>query len=203
MPPLSGVRPLRDFVNTVARTMAIFSGIVLSLLILLTCVSVLGRGLNTLGHSDLLENWMPAVANWLIGTGVGPVSGDFELVQAGIAFTIFGFLPICQFRGGHATVGIFTDRLPLRSQTWLIAFWEVVLAAVILVIAWRLYAGFLVKLDNGQTSFLLQFPVWWAVGASLIAAIVAALVGIYCAFGRVVDARTGSQLMPKDEGENP
>jgi len=182
--------------------MAVLSGVVLTILILLTCVSVTGRGLNTLGHSDLLESWMPGVASWLIGTGVGPVSGDFELVQAGMAFVIFGFMPICQFRGGHATVGIFTDRMPARAQIWLIAFWEVVLAGVIFVIAWRLYAGFLVKLDNGQTSFLLQFPVWWAVGASLIAAVVAALVGIYCAFARLADASTGSQFMPKSESEH-
>ncbi len=182
--------------------MAVIGGVALTILILLTCVSVIGRGLNTLGHSNWLESVAPAFATWLIGTGVGPVSGDFELIQAGIAFAIFGFLPICQFRGGHATVGIFTDQLAQRSQIWLMVFWEVVLSVVILVIAWRLYVGFLEKLDNGQTSFLLQFPVWWAVGASLIAAIVAALVGIYCAFGRVSDAVSGSQLMPPREAEH-
>jgi len=180
--------------------MAVIGGLMLTALIVLTCVSVIGRGLNSFGHSDVLEAWAPSFANWLIGTGVGPLSGDFELVQAGMAFTIFAFLPICQFQAGHATVDIATNRLPKRANVILIAFWEVVLAVVIVVIAWRLYAGFLTKFENGQTSFLLQFPVWWAFGASLIAAIIAACVGIYCAVGRMLDAFTGSHLMPPIEG---
>lgn len=183
-------------VRALARIMAIIGGVVLTLLIVLTCVSVLGRGLNTLGHSDLLEGAAPALAAWLIGTGVGPVLGDFELVEAGIAFAIFAFLPWCQLRSGHATVDVFTDRLPPRANRWVVAVWETVLTLVILLIAWRLYEGFLDKLNNGQTTFLLQFPVWWSYGASLVAAIAAGLVAIWCAWARIVEAATGRPLMP-------
>jgi hypothetical protein len=178
--------------------MATVGGLVLALLVVLICVSVLGRGLNTLGHSDLFETSRPSFASWLIGTGVGPVSGDFEIVQAGIAFTIFAFFPLCQFRAGHATVGIFTDKLPKHVNNWLIAFWEVVLAAVMAVIAWRLFVGFQVKLDNGETSLLLQYPLWWSYAVSCAAAAVAAFVSVYCAAARVIEACTGSRLMPSD-----
>jgi hypothetical protein len=47
-------------------------------------------------------------------TTFGPVKGDFEVVEAGIAFSIFAFLPICQLHGGHATVDIFTNLMPKR-----------------------------------------------------------------------------------------
>ena len=104
-------RPVRNL----ARLMAILGGIVLTLLVVLTCVSVLGRGLNTLGHCGLLEGARRRSRAWLIGTGVGPVAGDFELVEAGIAFAIFAFLPGRQLHGGHATVDVFTDRLPARG----------------------------------------------------------------------------------------
>ncbi len=182
--------------------MAILGGLVLTALIILTCVSVLGRGLNTFGHSTLLEAYAPGFAGWLIDTGVGPINGDYELVQAGMAFTIFAFLPICQFRGDHATVDIFTNGLSGRANRGLTAFWEVILSIVVLIIAWRLFAGFLVKFDNGQTSFLLQFPVWWSYAASCFAACIAGGIGLYCAVGRAVDHITGSHMMPRaDEGD--
>lgn len=177
---------MHRFVERLARLMALLGGLVLVALVLLTVVSVTGRGLNTLGHSDFLETLAPGVAAWLIGLGVGPVNGDFELVEAGIAFAIFAFLPICQLNSAHATVDVFTNSLPGRTNRVLAAFWEVVVALVILVIAWRLYVGFAEKYSNGQTTFLLQFPVWWAYGASFAAAVVAALTAIYSAYARIV-----------------
>jgi hypothetical protein len=66
---------------------------------------------------------------------------------------------------------------------------------VIIIIGWRLFEGLAVKIDNGQTTFLLQFPVWWAYAASFAAAVVAGLVGVYCAIGRLMDATSGTQLM--------
>lgn len=185
-----------QFVTRAARTMALLGGLVLTALILIACISILGRGLNTFAHSDLLQGLSPGVAAWLSGLGLGPVKGDFELVEAGIAFSIFSFLPICQLYGAHAKVDVFTNLLPNGANRWIGAFWEVVLALVVIVIGWRLYLGFVEKLDNGQTTFLLQFPVWWAYGASLVAAVVAGLVGIYCAVRRVMEALTGRSFLP-------
>lgn len=183
-----------------AQAMALAGGLVLCVLIGLTCASVLGRGLNTLAHGPWLVGLAPGLAGWLAGTGVGPVRGDYELIEAGMAFTVFAFLPICQLQAGHATVGVFTDRLPTRAGRWLMAFWEVALAIVIVVIGWRLYAGFVEKIGNGQTSFLLQFPVWWAYCASFAAACVAGLVGIWCAGARLVEGWTHRTLMPDPGG---
>lgn len=180
-------------IERLARAMAVLGGVVLTLLVLLTCVSVLGRGLNTFGHSDLVPS---AFGAWLIGTGVGPVTGDFELVEAGVAFAIFAFLPICQLYAGHATVDVFTSALSERVNRWLQAFWEVVLTLVILLITWRLSAGMMDKIDNGETTFLLQFPIWWAYAASFTAALVASLTAIYCAAGRLTLAATGRSILP-------
>lgn len=188
------------FMIWLARFMAILGGVALTSVVALTTVSVTGRGLDEFASGDGLEAALPAFAQWMSDLGLGPVPGDFELVEAIIAFAIFAFLPICQMMRGHATVDIFANAFPDRLNSFLSAFWEVVLTLVILLIAWRLGVGFIEKLHNGQTTFFLQFPVWWSYGASLFAAVIAAIVAVFCAYGRVREAMTGQPYLPSDEG---
>jgi hypothetical protein len=44
---------------------------------------------------------------------------------------------------------------------------------VLILISWRLYEGLLSKMSNGETTFLLQFPIWWAYAASFAASVAA------------------------------
>ncbi len=177
-----------------ARKMAILGGIVLGLLILLVCISVAGRTLNGFLHT-VLSPVAPDLAQALLDTGVGPINGDFELVEAGIAFAIFAFLPLCQITGGHATVDIFTNLLPLRANRGLRMVTEIVFAAVLILIAWRLFEGMLSKMSYGETTFLLQFPIWWAYAASFAGAVVAALVGVYTASVRSYEMFSGQTVL--------
>ncbi|MFY0633381.1 MAG: TRAP transporter small permease subunit [Vannielia sp.] len=183
-----------------ARGMALTGGIVLVSLVILTCISVLGRGLNTFAHSDFLKGLSQSLSDTILAAGAGPVNGDFEIVEAGIAFTIFSFLPICQLFSAHATVDVFTSFLSKRRNDFIIAFWEVVFTVIVLLITWRLYYGLEDKIGNGETSLLLQFPIWWAFLASFIAAIVASLVALYCAVGRIMELTTDQHWLPKAEG---
>ncbi len=182
---------IKAFMMALARFMAILGGLVLSALILLTCVSILGRQLNGFLHSDFMERVAPGFAEWALNMGVGPVMGDFELVEAGVAFAIFAFIPFCQITAGHASVNIFTNFLPLRANRFLTMVIEIVFAAVLVLIAWRLYEGMMSKRGFGETTFLLQFPVWWAYAASLVGAVTAAIVGIYMGAVRVFEFLTG------------
>ncbi|ASP34261.1 TRAP transporter small permease [Labrenzia sp. VG12] len=188
---------LQTLMERLARFMAILGGLVLTAMIALTCVSVLGRGLNTLGHSDLLKSISDAAANALIATGVGPVFGDFELVEAGVSFTIFAFLPICQLHRGHATVDVFATAFPRWLNRLLETVWEVLLSALILLITWRLFLGMEDKMRYNETTFILQFPIWWAFALSFGAALVASVVAIYCAVKRVFDLVTGKNMSPE------
>ena len=176
-----------------ARACAATGGLVLLALVILVVVSVTGRGLGTIGHGG--------GPDWL--TAFGPVDGDFELVEAGIAFAIFSFLPLAQVTGAHATVDVFTSALPERAQAWLRAFWEVMLAGAILLIARQLWLGLLGKHRSGQTTFILQFPVWWAYAAAFAAAAVAALVAVWCADARLREALTGRRRLPPGGGGDP
>lgn len=186
-------------VKAASQMLAVLGGVVLLALIVLTCVSVAGRGLNSLGHAQFVSDNLPAVAGLL--TRLGPIQGDFELVEAGVAFAIFAFLPLCQLNGAHAVVDVFTSQFPARFNQTLAAFWEIVLAAVIVLIAWRLFVGMQSKLSYSETTFLLQFPVWWSYAASFFAAFVAAIVAVYCACARVAEVLTGRQYLPYSTGE--
>ncbi|WP_217520541.1 TRAP transporter small permease subunit [Octadecabacter sp. SW4] len=180
---------LHRFMMTLATGMALLGGVVLLGLIAIVGISVLGLQVNGFGHLAWVETTAPRFAAWLLGTGVGPLTGDYELVAAGAAFAVFAFLPICQITGGHATVDLLADRFSQPVRRALTAFWEVVLAAALILIAARLTVGTLDKLGNGETSYLIQFPLWWSYAASSVAAWVAALVGIYCAGWRIAQVR--------------
>lgn len=185
-----------------ARFMAILGGLVLSALVILTCVSVLGRGMNTFLHWDVIQNAMPGLAERLLDTGVGPVLGDFELVEAGIAFSIFAFIPLCQITAGHASVDIFTSKFPLRVNRFIQMIVEIIFAAVLIVIAWRLYAGMMSKMGYNETTFLLQFPIWWAYAISLVAAVLSAVVGTYMALVRILEFATMRTIVTSAEVEH-
>jgi len=178
-----------------SRFMAAAGGFVLTLLIVLTCISISGRLLNGFFHGDLMQSFAPGFAEWMIAIGVGPINGDFELVEAGVAFAIFAFLPLCQITSGHASVDILVNSFPKRVNSFLRMVTEIVFAAVLVLIAWRLEAGLVSKLNNGETSFLLQFPIWWSYAASLVAAVVAAIVGIYMGAVRTIEFLTGRILV--------
>lgn len=171
-----------------ARGFALAGGGVLTFLILLSCVSIIGRLINTMLHGDFFQGAMPSFADALLALGIGPVKGTYEIVEAGVAFAVFAFLPLCQLNGAHASVDIFTSSLPERIMRIMRAVTEAVFAAILLLLAWQLTLGMLSKLRTGQESFILGFPVWWGYAASCVGAWAAALTGIYVAAARFVGA---------------
>ena len=167
---------MQRVISTLALASAGAGGLVLVVLVVMTCASIVGRA--------------------LIDFGLGPVTGDFELVEAGIAFAVFAFLPLCQLRAGHATVDVFTSALSDRFNRILLAIWEVVALIALALIAWRLLAGLTQKVDNGETTFLLQFPIWWAYAACSVPAVVAVIVAAWSAADRVRAVFTGHDTRP-------
>ena len=174
-------------VRRCARLMAFAGGAVLVCLVILTCVSIIGRLLNTMGHSPFVETYLSFLAPFL--KGFGPINGDFELVEAGIAFAIMAFVPLCQLGRGHATVEVLTSMMPVSLNRLLAFIWEIVFAFVMFVIAWRLYVGTTDKMRYGETTFMIQFPVWWGYAACTFAAVVAFLVSLWSVWLHFRDLR--------------
>jgi TRAP-type C4-dicarboxylate transport system permease small subunit len=188
---------MHRLVKGLSQASAVIGGTVLLLLIVLSTVSILGREVSKLGHALADGGWFTALGTALVASGIDEINGTYELTEAGVAFAIFAFLPVCQFYGGHATVDVFTSRIGPRALGWLRAFWEVVLSAVIVFITLRLYDGMLRYLGNGETTLFLQFPLWWSYAASVAAAIVACVTALYCACARLAEAVTGRTILPE------
>lgn len=188
---------MHRLVKWLSHASAVIGGTVLLVLIGLTTLSILGRSLSKLGHT-LSDGWASGLGQALVASGLDEIRGSYELTEAGVAFAIFAFFPVCQFYGAHATVDVFTAPLPRRVLGWLRAFWEVVLAAVIVFITLRLFEGLQRYLGNGETTLFLQFPVWWSYAASVGAAAIASVTAIYCAGARIAEAATGRSILPED-----
>ncbi|WP_424990246.1 TRAP transporter small permease [Fluviibacterium sp. S390] len=119
--------------------------------------------------------------------GLGPVTGDFELVEMGCAIAVFAFLPWCQMRRAHVTVDILSHALGPRPHAGLGCLGDLMLTLCSGVILWRLWLGFTEKFPHGteafrarlgmgqkpwfpETTYELQIPVWIPFGLALIGA---------------------------------
>lgn len=191
---------LHRIVLGLSRFMALLGGVVLTLLVLITCISILGRAANTALHSDIMMSVAPGLAQWLIDIGVGAIRGSYELVEAGMAFCIFAFLPFCQVTMGHASVDVFTNALPRPVNRWLDLLIAILFAVALVTIAIQLNEGMMRKLKSGQTSLLLEFPIWWAYAASLVGAVLAAVTSVYVALMRLYEILSGRVIVPNAVG---
>lgn len=185
---------------SLSRLMAILGGIMLSAVILLTVFSVIMRILDRLFHWMKEADFLAGLGQWMIDAGVGPILGTFELIEAGIGFVIFAFLPICQITGGHATVDIFTSQMSEGTNRVLRGVTEVIFAAVLVLIAAQLFGGMMAKLNSGQTTLELSLPVWYSYAIGLVGAVLAAVVSVYLAVIRVIEMTTGRVMLPAELG---
>ncbi|OKH86337.1 TRAP transporter small permease [Thalassospira sp. TSL5-1] len=92
--------------------------------------------------------------------GIGGIRGDFELVEIGCGIAAFLFLPLCQRKGNHVMVDIFTTALPQRTRNMLDQIWEIAFGMVWVLIAWRLIDGLIDMLAYRDHSMLLRIPTW-------------------------------------------
>ncbi|MCZ0927504.1 TRAP transporter small permease [Halomonas janggokensis] len=164
--PKTGTGLMRRSLETLCRVAAISGGLLVAALALITVVSILGRWLASAPVlSDLsLLDWM------------GPITGNYELVEMGTAIAVFLFLPYCHLRGGHVTVDLVVMHAPTIIQRGLTVVAETLFLVVSGVMTWRLYHGLLDKHRYLETSMLLDIPLWWGyiggiVGLALLTAV--------------------------------
>lgn len=170
-----------------SNALALFGGLILLALVAVTVISVVGRAANTIAHFDFVETKLPLLNTFF--SGFGPIIGDFELVEAGVAVAIMAFLPICQMTRGHASVELFTHFLPSRISLLLAMMWEALFAFVLIIITWRLFVGTSDKLRYGETTFMLQFPIWWGYALCAAIAVLASIVAVYSVWIRFQEFR--------------
>jgi len=147
------------FIGTLAKVTAILGGFALVAVTVMTCVSIIGRT--------------------MIDFGLGPIPGDFELVEMGIGFAVFAALPWAQYARAHATVDLFAPLFGARGNRVLDLVADLAMTIAAWIIAWRLYAGMADKMQYAETTFILQFPVWVAYALGMIGAVVFVLASAF------------------------
>jgi TRAP-type C4-dicarboxylate transport system permease small subunit len=161
---------LERLVAGIAYWMAMAGGVVLIAVVIVTVVSIAGRS--------------------LVFAGLGPIPGDFELVEAGTAFAVFAFLGLCQFRRGHVTVDIFLTRAGRRVNAAVDALANLAMTGAAGIVTWRLGLGMLDKRSYGETTFILQFPIWWGFAAALVGAAAFTLICAYTVLRSLRETRS-------------
>ena len=68
---------MHHFVVRIAKLMAVLGALVLGFLVVMTCVSIVGREVNSFLNSDAAQAAMPALANWLLSLGIKPAVNAF------------------------------------------------------------------------------------------------------------------------------
>lgn len=137
-----------NLIYALCRGMAWFGACVLTLLAAMSVFSIAGRAFSF--------------------AGLGPVPGDFELVEAGTALAVFCFLPWCHLKRAHAEVTMLWQLYPPAMRRLIHVFVEALMLAAWCLLVWRMGLAMLDYRRNGEVSFILQMPVWWGYAASFV-----------------------------------
>jgi TRAP-type C4-dicarboxylate transport system permease small subunit len=141
--------------DRLARLCALLGGLLMVGIMLMTCISVIGR--------NLLDRT--------------PV-GDFELTGVACGVAIAMFMPWCQLRRGHILVDFFTARASAGTVAWLDRCGALLLALCLAALAWRSTVGGLNAHANLSTSMLLGVPHWWVYAGMVPPLVLTALIGL-------------------------
>lgn len=147
---------MSETIYRLSRWLARFGALVLTALAALTVCSVVGRA--------------------FAFAGLGPIPGDFELVETGTALAVFCFLPWCHLKHGHAAVDLLWKVYPPAMRRVLEVLSDALMLLVWVLLVWRMGVAMLDYRGNGEVSFILQMPVWWGYAASIGPAVIGCFV---------------------------
>ena len=160
--------------RSLAALLAILGGLALIAVVLATVASVSGRA--------------------LLWAGLGPIRGDFELVELGTGFAVFAFLPWVQINRQHASVEILTMHMGNTANRVIDSLSDLLMLAIAVLLTWKHWDGTLDKFAYGETTFIIQYPIWWAYASGLVGAVGFVLVSLWCVFLSVRALLTGQNL---------
>jgi TRAP-type C4-dicarboxylate transport system permease small subunit len=142
--------------------MAWAGGAALLALIVMSCVSIVGR------------------AGFTAGLPVRPVKGDTEWVEFGTGFAVFAFLPWCTLTRGHASVDLLQPLFGRLGNRVIDLLADLAMLALAALLAWRMWFGLLDKRGYHEVTFILQAAVWKGYAAAMVGAVVFVLVAAFC-----------------------
>ena len=122
-----------------ARVCALLAGALVAFMVVLTCLSIIGR--ETVGRT---------------------LTGDFELVALATGAAVGLFMPLCQLHRGNIVVDFFTARAPKPVNRALDRLGALLLAICCALLAWRAGLGGWSSYQSHNSTMLLGVPEWYA-----------------------------------------
>ncbi len=120
-----------------AKFCAIFAGLLMVFITLMTVTSVIGR--DFFGKA---------------------ITGDFELSGAACGAAVGLFMPWCQYKRGNIIVDFFTANASVATQSMLDRLGATALGIVMAVLAWRTTLGGISAFKSNSGTMMLGFPEW-------------------------------------------
>ena len=139
------IDPVGRVLYLISKWMAVFGGVILFILAILTTISVFGR--------KFLD---------------APVPGDFELVAIGTGVAVFACLPYCQLMRGNVLVDFFMNNAPTRAKTIADIIAGLIFLAIGLMLTWRMIYGAIDMHDVNEVSMTIGFPRWTTFPISIV-----------------------------------
>jgi TRAP-type C4-dicarboxylate transport system permease small subunit len=146
----------------IATLLALAGGAVLLCLIVLTCVSIVGRV------------FVP------LDIGIGPIRGIYDMTEIAMAAAIFAFLPWAHLTEANARVDLLEPVLPGLVNKGLDLLFNLAMLVVAVVGTWRLYLGMLDKMSFREVTLIAQIPVWQGYAAALVGGIGFIVIAAFC-----------------------
>ena len=148
--------PIGRLLLATAKWFAFAGGLIFSGLVIMSIASIVGRKLFS-----------------------APVPGDVEVLQMFAAFASATFFAYCHLMHGDVKVDFFTAKLAGTKRCFLDAAGSLLVGLVGALLAWRSLVGALSLREAGETSAILEVPVWIAQALMVPSFILLALAGFY------------------------
>ena len=137
--------PVGRVLYFISKWMAVFGGVILFFLAILTTISVFGR--------KFLD---------------APVPGDFELVAIGTGVAVFACLPYCHLMRGNVLVDFFMNNAPTRAKTFADIVAGFIFLAIGSMLTWRMVYGAIDMYNVKEVSMTIGFPRWTTFPISIL-----------------------------------
>lgn len=182
-----------SWLEKITRTLAFVGGLILALIALVTVASIIGR--------------------FFLFAGLGPIRGDYEIVEMGSAVAIFAFMPFAQFKRAHVVVDIFTMKFSQRIQSFLGFVGDVLIALASGVLVWQFWIGLGGKMPYGsdglrqalsmgskpffaETTYELSVPIWIPYSFAFIGAFLFFVVSVFTVWRSLNWTLEGREYQP-------
>lgn len=155
-PGIAESGPFGRMLLATAKWFAFAGGLIFTGLVIMSIVSIVGRKLFN-----------------------APVPGDVEVLQMFAAFASASFFAYCHLMHGDVKVDFFTANLGGPKRRLLDAAGSLLVGLVGSLLAWRTGVGALSLREAGESSAILEVPVWIAQALMVPGFILLALAGFY------------------------